>query len=138
MACAASLLSSLLYTIVYRFPYLDLRQAGTQSEYSASTILKSGEHFVTVWMRHSYLMFTSLLAHAVVDELGHQVGGGLAGLEFSLHLLQLLLHAIELGQLHCIFSLPLLRGLLLGLDLCQSAAPLAADLQHVGGDAFGD
>ena len=81
-------------------------------------------------------MFASLLDHAVVDELRHEVGSGLSALQFCLHLLHLLLHVLELGQLHLILSFPLFCRLLLRLNLLEGAAPLAADLQHVGGHAL--
>ena len=66
----------------------------------------------------------------------------------SLGLLEVGCHGVELGQLrlgrleevHLRLHVRLLRGvgLLLQLDLLAGATPLAADLQHVGGDALRD
>ena len=83
-------------------------------------------------------MFSCLLTHAIVDELVHQASGCLPGLKFLLHLLHLDLHLLELGKFLLSISLLLSSSLLLGLDLGECTAPLAADLQHVGGDALRD
>ena len=84
------------------------------------------------------LVVGRLLHHAGVDELAHQVAGHLVGRLILLELPELLLHLLELGELGLLFRRLLLLGQLLRLDLLEGAAPLAADLQHVGRDAFAD
>ena len=89
-------------------------------------------------MWHCNFVLSSLLHHAVVDELAHQVGSSLASFEILLHLLHLSLQGVKLGQLLLSFRFSLCSSLLLGLDLLQGAAPLAADLEHVRGHALGN
>ena len=54
-----------------------------------SIILEGNEDLVTIWMRHSDFVLSSLLDHAIIDELAHQVGSSLASFKILLHLLHL-------------------------------------------------
>ena len=102
-----------------------------------SLALERPEHLVALCTRDDYLVFSRLLDHPRVDELGDQVVGHLAGLDLVLEHLQLLLHLVELSQLLLSFKGLLLFCFLLGLDLLHGASSLAADLQHIGRDALG-
>ena len=62
-----------------------------------SVILESNENFVTIRMWHCNFVLSSLLHHAVVDELAHQVGSSLASFKILLHLLNLGLQGVKLG-----------------------------------------
>ena len=103
-----------------------------------SVILKSNENLVTIRVWHCDFVLSSLLDHAIVDELAHQVGSSLPSFEILLHLLHLSLQGVKLGQFLLSFSFPLCSSFLFSLDLFQSASPFAADLEHVGRHTFGN
>ena len=87
---------------------------------------------------HKELILSGVFNEAGVDELAHHVGGKLASLCILGQLHHLPLKGVDLSLLGLLLGLLLGCGLLVGLDLCLGAAPLRADLQHVGRHALGD
>ena len=75
---------------------------------------------------------------AAVDHLRHEVGGHLARLVLLLEGHHLLLEFLDLPDPGLVLRFLLGCCFLVGLDLREGASSLAADLQHVGRDAFGD
>ena len=86
---------------------------------------------------HDELVLAGVLDQAGVDELAHHVCGESASLDVLGQLHHLLLEGMDLRILGLLLCLLLSSGLLVGLDLRLGAAPLGADLQHVGGHALG-
>ena len=97
-----------------------------------SRVLERPEHLIALSTRDNYLVFTRLLDHPSVDELGDQVVGHLASLDLVLEHLQLLLHLVKLSKLLLSFKGLLLFSFLFSLDLLQGSSSLAADFQHIG------
>jgi hypothetical protein len=77
-----------------------------------------------------------LLDDSLVDELRHEVHGGLTLALAVLHLSDLRLEDIVLRELGRLAQLLLLLGSLLVGDLLLGASPLAAGLEQVGRDAL--
>ena len=78
-----------------------------------------------------------LLDQASVDELVHQAGSIVAHLVIGLHLLDPLLHRVDLGELGLGVGLLFGGRLFVSLDLLESSSPLGGDLEHVGADSLG-
>ena len=73
---------------------------------------------------------------ASIDELVHQAGSCIAILGLSFHLLEPLLHGIELGELRLGIGLFLRYSLLIRLDLSHSSSSLRGNFEHVCRDTF--
>ena len=84
------------------------------------------------------LVVRSVLDHAAVDHLGHEVRSSFASLVFLLQGLDLVLQLLHHGEFGLDVCLLLRRGFLLRLDLGQSSSTLGADLEHVCRHTFGD
>ena len=85
---------------------------------------------------HGELVVRSGFDHSGVDHLRHQVRGHLASFVVLLQGHHLLLELMDLLEPSLVLGFLEGRSFLVGLDLSESASPLAADLQHVGGDSF--
>ena len=85
---------------------------------------------------HGELVVRSGFDHSGVDHLRHQVRGHLASFVVLLQGHHLLLELMDLLEPSLVLGFLQGRSFLVGLDLSESASPLAADLQHVGGDSF--
>ena len=77
-----------------------------------------------------------MVNQTAVDHLGHEVGRHLARLVLLLERHHLRLELLDLLDPGLVLRFLLGRCFLVGLDLRQGASSLAADLQHVGRDAF--
>ena len=105
----------------------------------ASSIVLKGFELAGAWAcSDRKLVFLSLFDHATVDHLGHEVRSRLASLVLLLQGLDLVLQLLDHGEFGLDVCLLLLSGLLLCLDLGQSASTLGACFKHIGRDALGD
>ena len=120
------------------------KQLETDKYLEAERLMK---HNFYVWERQRSILLGGRyrpVAILCLDDLAglHQavedVGGGLAGVELRLLLLELLVHGTELRELCLEVSSLHLRVFALDLDLGSRSPPLRADLQHVGANAVLD
>ena len=77
------------------------------------------------------LVVLGLVHGSGIDELAHEIGGHLVRLVLLLQSMDLLLQLLDHGELSLDVRLLLRCGLLVSLDLGQSASSLGADLEHV-------